>query len=95
VAAYFSTPKSTAVSVSASTATKCPATAQASRKMLKLAVEPVNDGDPMPTKTRYGGPEVSGTVGIRFAGEVDYIPCDGDIWVWSDRDCIVQCLEGA
>jgi hypothetical protein len=89
--AYFATPLSTVTTVSAASATKVPATAQGSRLLLKL----FNDDQTAPIY--YGGSTVDATKGIPVGpgGESDWIPCSGDIWVYSVAGTTVRSLEGA
>jgi hypothetical protein len=91
MAAYFATPLSSVTTVPAATATKVPATAQGSRVMLKLF------NDDAAASIFYGGSTVSATNGIPVGpgGESEWIPCSGDIWVYSVAGTTVRALEGA
>jgi hypothetical protein len=91
MAAYFSTPLSSVTTLSAATAAKVPATAQANRLMLKL----FNDDQNAPIF--YGGSTVSASNGIAVqpGAESDWIPCSGDIWCYSTGGTTVRALEGA
>lgn len=80
MAAYASTPKASQVSaLSAATATKAPGTAQASRLLLKIFND---DGS---ANIYFGDSTVTASTGIPIpaGGESDWIPCSGDIWVFS------------
>lgn len=91
MAAYFSVPLSSVTTLSAATAAKVPATAQTLRLMLKL----FNDDPTYPVF--YGGSTVTDTTGIPVppGSESDWIPCSGDIWVYSVAGTTVRALEGA
>lgn len=93
MAAYFATPLTTATgNLAANTATKAPATAQASRLLLKI----YNDDPGAPVF--YGGATVTTANGIPIppSGESDWIPCSGDIWVISVAGGYpVRTMEGA
>lgn len=78
--AFFATPKTTQVSaLAATTATKAPTTAQGSRQLLKI----FND-DPT-ASIFFGDSTVTDSKGIPIppGGESDWIPCSGDIYVYS------------
>lgn len=80
MAAYASVPKSTQVSaLSATTATKAPTTAQTSRLLLKI----FND-DPS-AAIFWGDSTVTDSKGMPIPpnGESDWIPCSGDIYIYS------------
>ena len=87
--AFTTTPKSTQTTLAAATAAKVPATAQASRQLLKI----FNDDQANPIY--YGDSAVSTTTGIYVApgGESDWIPCSGDIWALSTPGTTVRTLE--
>ena len=89
--AYAATPLSSVTTLTAATAAKVPATAQASRLLLKL----FNDDQTSPIY--YGSSTVSTVNGIYIApgGESEWIPCSGDIWVLSTPGTTVRALEMA
>ena len=91
MAAYAATPLSSVTTLAAATAAKVPATAQASRLLLKL----FNDDSANPVY--YGGSTVSTANGIYIApgGESDWIPCSGDVWALSTPGTTVRSLEMA
>lgn len=78
--AFTATPKSTQVSaLAATTATKAPTTAQSSRQLLKIYSDD-------PTANIYWGDStVTDAKGIPIppGGESDWIPCSGDIYIYS------------
>jgi hypothetical protein len=78
--AYASTPKASQVSALApTTATKAPGTAQASRLLLKIF------NDDQAASIYYGDSAVTDAKGIPIppGGESVWIPCSGDIYVYS------------
>jgi len=87
--AYTTTPKSTQTTLAPATAAKVPATAQASRLLLKIF------NDDVANPIYYGDSTVSTTNGIYIApgGESDWIPCSGDIWALSTPGTTVRTLE--
>ena len=86
--------KSTALSISATTATKVPTSALAGRAWLKVKIEATNFPDPTPQVLRYGDSTVSSTIGIAFDQETDWIPgAYGDVYVWASDACVAQIFE--
>jgi hypothetical protein len=91
MAAYFATPKTSTTSVG-TTATKIPATAQASRMMIKIvnldATQAIYLGDSGVT-TSTGWPLGPGA-------ESDWIPCSGDIYgIVASGTATAASFEGA
>lgn len=87
--AYAATPKSSVTTVPATTPTKVPGTVAGGRLLLKL----YNNDETYPIY--YGDSAVDNTKGtpIPPGGESAWIPCSGDIYVYSIPGTTVRSME--